>query len=443
MSELAPAYDPAQVEDRLYRQWTERGDYRADPASPKPPYSIVIPPPNVTGILTLGHVLNNTIQDILARRARLQGKEVLWLPGTDHAGIATQTVVERTLKKEGSIRHRDDLGREAFLKEIWKWKEKHGGIIIQQLKKLGASCDWSRERFTMDAAYSTCVQQVFVDLYQKKLIYRGRRMVNWCPVSRTALSDEEVTMKEQKGLLYHFRVAVSGEKDRFLTIATTRPETIPGDTAIAVNPKDPRYAALIGKQAVRPLPPELPESQRLIPIVGDEHVDMQFGTGVLKVTPAHDPTDFAIAQRHQLPSLEVIDASGLMTELAGKQLQGLDRGKARTASVDQLKELGLLEKEEPYLNQVGYSERADVPIEPRLSEQWFLRYPSTKKSREIVSSAKLHFFPDRWTKVYDHWMENLQDWCISRQLWWGHRIPVWYRGEEVRCQIESPGDEWV
>jgi len=321
MSELAPAYDPAQVEDRLYRRWTERGDYCADPTSPKPPYSIVIPPPNVTGILTLGHVLNNTIQDILARRARLQGKEVLWLPGTDHAGIATQTVVERTLKKEGSIRHRDDLGREPFLKEIWKWKEKHGGIIIQQLKKLGASCDWSRERFTMDATYSTCVQQVFVDLYQKKLIYRGRRMVNWCPVSRTALSDEEVIMKEQKGLLYHFRVAVSGEKDRFLTIATTRPETIPGDTAIAVNPKDSRYAALIGKQAVRPLPPELPESQRLIPIVGDEHVDMQFGTGVLKVTPAHDPADFAIAQRHQLSSLEVIDASGLMTALAGKQLQ--------------------------------------------------------------------------------------------------------------------------
>ena len=443
MSELAPAYDPAQVEDRLYRQWIDRGDYRADPASPKPPYSIVIPPPNVTGILTLGHVLNNTIQDILARRARLQGKEVLWLPGTDHAGIATQTVVERTLKKEGTIRHRDDLGREAFLKEIWKWKEKHGGIIIQQLKKLGASCDWSRERFTMDPAYSTCVQQVFIDLYQKKLIYRGRRMVNWCPVSRTALSDEEVIMKEQKGLLYHFRVAVSGEKDRFLTIATTRPETIPGDTAIAVNPKDPRYAAWIGKNAVRPLPPELPESQRLIPIVGDEHVDMQFGTGVLKVTPAHDPADFAIAQRHQLPSLEVIDASGLMTELAGKQLQGLDRGKARTASVEQLKELGLLEKEEPYLNQVGYSERADVPIEPRLSEQWFLRYPSTKKSREIVSSGKLRFFPDRWTKVYDHWMENLQDWCISRQLWWGHRIPVWYRGEEVRCQIESPGEGWA
>ena len=442
MPELAPAYEPSKVEDRLYRQWTERHDYRANPQSDKPGYSIVIPPPNVTGILTLGHVLNNTIQDILARRARLLGQEVLWLPGTDHAGIATQTVVERTLKKEGKIRHRDDLGRDEFLKQVWQWKEKHGGIIIQQLKKMGASCDWSRERFTMDPAYSACVQQVFVDLFQKKLIYRGRRMVNWCPVSRTALSDEEVIMKEQKGLLYHFRVPVAGQKDRFLTIATTRPETIPGDTAIAVNPKDPRYASLIGQFAIRPLPPEMPEDQRRIPILGDEHVDLEFGTGVLKVTPAHDPADFLIGQRHQLPSIEVIDETGLMNPHAGSALAGLDRTKARMAAAEQLKELGLLEKEEPYTNQVGYSERADVPVEPRLSEQWFLRYPSTEKSRTIVSSGKLRFFPERWSKVYDHWMENLQDWCISRQLWWGHRIPVWYRGEEMRCQIESPGADW-
>ena len=443
MPELAPAYEPAQVEDRLYRQWNERHDYRANPDSKKPGYAIVIPPPNVTGILTLGHVLNNTIQDILARRARLLGCEVLWLPGTDHAGIATQTVVERTLKKEGKIRHRDDLGREAFLKEIWQWKEKHGGIIIQQLKKLGASCDWSRERFTMDPAYSACVQQVFVDLFQKKLIYRGRRMVNWCPVSRTALSDEEVVMKEQKGLLYHFRVPLADSPQEFLTIATTRPETIPGDTALAVNPKDPRYASLIGKFALRPLPPELPEAQRRIPILGDDHVDLTFGTGVLKVTPAHDPADFAIGQRHQLPSLEVIDESGLMTALAGTSLFGLERSKARLAAVEQLRELGLLEKEEPYTNQVGFSERADVPIEPRLSEQWFLRYPSAEKSRSVVASGKLRFSPDRWSKVYDHWMENLQDWCISRQLWWGHRIPVWYRGDETLCQIESPGKDWT
>ena len=443
MSELAPAYDPSKVEDRLYRQWTERGDYRADPASAKPAFSIVIPPPNVTGILTLGHVLNNTLQDILARRARLQGMEVLWLPGTDHAGIATQTVVERTLKKEGKIKHRDDLGREEFLKQVWQWKEKHGGIIIQQLKKLGASCDWSRERFTMDPAYSACVQQVFVDLHKKGLIYRGRRMVNWCPVSRTALSDEEVIMKEQRGHLWHFKVSVEGEKNHFLTIATTRPETIPGDTAIAVHPKDPRYASLIGKFVIRPLPPEQPESQRRIPIVGDDHVEMEFGTGVLKVTPAHDPADFAIGQRHQLPAIEVIDESGHMNEAAGKQLSGLDRIKARAAAADQLRELGLLEKEEPYTNQVGFSERADVPVEPRLSEQWFLKYPSAAKSREVVASGRMRFFPDRWAKVYDHWMGHLQDWCISRQLWWGHRIPVWYRGEEIRCQVESPGAGWT
>ena len=443
MAELAPAYDPSKVEDRLYAEWTKRGDYRANPASPQPAFSIVIPPPNVTGILTLGHVLNNTIQDILARRARLQGMEVLWLPGTDHAGIATQTVVERTLKKEGKIKHRDDLGREDFLKQIWQWKEKHGGIIIQQLKKLGASCDWSRERFTMDPAYSACVQQVFVDLHKKGLIYRGRRMVNWCPVSRTALSDEEVIMKEQKGHLWHFKVAVAGEKNRFLTIATTRPETIPGDTAIAVNPQDPRYSAWIGKFAIRPLPPEQPESERRIPIVGDEHVEMEFGTGVLKVPPAHDPADFAIGQRHQLPAIEVIDETGHMNEAAGKQLAGLDRLKARAAAADQLRELGLLEKEEPYTNQVGFSERADVPVEPRLSEQWFLKYPSAAKSREVVASGKMRFFPDRWTKVYDHWMQNLQDWCISRQLWWGHRIPVWYRGKETRCQVESPGADWT
>lgn len=442
MKELAPAYDPIQVEDRLYKTWVDRGDYTANPQSTKLGYAIVIPPPNVTGILTLGHVLNNTIQDILARRARLLGQEVLWLPGTDHAGIATQTVVERTLKKEGKIKHRDDLGRESFLKEILRWKEKHGGIIIQQLKKLGASCDWSRERFTMDADYSRCVQKVFVDLYTKKLIYRGRRMVNWCPISRTALSDEEVVMKEQKGQLTYFRVQVLGKKDRFLTIATTRPETIPGDTALAVNPRDPRYADLIGQVALRPLPPEVPEAQRRIIIIGDEQVDLEFGTGVLKVTPAHDPADFAIAQRHQLTSVEVIDETGTMNSRAGEKLVGLDRSKARLLAIEQLRDLGLLEKEEPYVHHVGYSERADVPVEPRLSEQWFLKYPSAQTARSVVSSGKLRFFPSRWSKVYDHWMENLQDWCISRQLWWGHRIPVWYRGKEVLCQIDSPGDDW-
>ena len=490
MPEISKAYEPQSVEDKWYEFWLKQGCFTADPArvSPRrPAYSIVIPPPNVTGVLTMGHVLNNTIQDILARKARMDGKEVLWLPGTDHAGIATQTVVEKTLKKAGEIRHRDDLGREKFLERVWSWKEKHGGIIIQQLKKLGASCDWTRERFTMDPEYSRCVQKVFVELYKKGLIYRGKRMVNWCPASLTALSDEEVIMKEQKGSLYYFKVEVvetagsagfqpasssetaknaakmaalpdQGEKI-WLTIATTRPETIPGDTAVAVNPKDPRYAKYIGKHVVRPLPAEFPREQKLIPIIGDEHVDFEFGTGVLKVTPAHDKADFEIGQRHKLAVIEVIDATGHMNELAGEDLNGLDRFKARKVAVEKLTELGALEKEEPYTNNVGYSERADVPIEPRLSEQWFLKYPSVEKSRACVEQAgsagfqpasgstenaakmaalpdKMHFHPQRWAKVYDHWMGNIQDWCISRQLWWGHRIPVWHKRI-----LQSPNSE--
>src|SRR6204780_86173 len=302
MSELAKTYEPNAVEAKWNDFWLQSGCFQADPArvsEQRPAYSIVIPPPNVTGVLTLGHVLNNTIQDILARRARMLGKEVLWLPGTDHAGIATQNVVEKTLRKAGEMKHRDDLGREAMVAKIWDWKEKYGGIIIQQLKKLGASCDWSRERFTMDPEYSRCVQRVFVDLYKKGLIYRGKRMVNWCPASLTALSDEEVVMKEQKGFLYYFKVEVAEIPGAFLTIATTRPETIPGDTAVAVNPKDSRYAKYIGKNVMRPLPAELPREQKLIPIIGDEHVDFEFGTGVLKVTPAHDKADFEIGQRHK------------------------------------------------------------------------------------------------------------------------------------------------
>ena len=425
MSEISKAYESQAVEARWYQFWLDNKLFVADPASPKPPYSIVIPPPNVTGVLTLGHVLNNTIQDILARKARMDGKEVLWLPGTDHAGIATQTVVERTLKKQGAIKHRDDLGREKFLQKVWEWKEKHGGIIIEQLKRLGASCDWTRERFTMDPEYSRCVQRVFVDLYQKGMIYRGKRMVNWCPVSLTALSDEEVTMKEQKGLLYYFKVEVAEQPGIFLTIATTRPETIPADTAVAVNPKDSRYAHLIGQHVIRALPPELPREQRLIPIIGDEEVDFAFGTGVLKVTPAHDKTDFAIGLRHHLPVIESINADGTMSEAAGGDLRGLDRFKARKIAAEKLKELNALEKEEPYTNNVGFSERADVPIEPRLSEQWFLKYPSTEVSRAVVAEGRMKFYPDRWAKVYDHWLGNIQDWCISRQLWWGHRVPVW------------------
>ncbi|HUA37284.1 MAG TPA: valine--tRNA ligase [Candidatus Sulfopaludibacter sp.] len=497
MSEISKAYEPQSVEDKWYRFWLDRKCFVADPArvSPRrPAYSIVIPPPNVTGVLTMGHVLNNTIQDILARKARMDGKEVLWLPGTDHAGIATQTVVEKALKKAGEIKHRDDWGREKFLERVWQWKEKHGGIIIQQLKKLGASCDWTRERFTMDEAYSRCVQKAFVELYKKGLIYRGKRMVNWCPATQTALSDEEVVMKEQKGSLYYFKVEVvdcsgavsappSGNAavtDRryneikstgvWLTIATTRPETIPGDTAVAVNPKDPRYAKFIGKHVVRPLPAELPRELKLIPIIGDEHVDFEFGTGVLKVTPAHDQADFEIGQRHKLPQIDIMHPNGHMNAAAGIGLNGLDRFKARKIAVELLTEMGALEKEEPYTNNVGFSERADVPIEPRLSEQWFLKYPSVEQARNCVeqeddsagraspragSSAaedgsrersthqQMRFHPQRWAKVYDHWMGNIQDWCISRQLWWGHRIPVWYpKSGSGACQSRdgSPAD---
>ncbi|MES2466744.1 MAG: valine--tRNA ligase [Verrucomicrobiota bacterium] len=439
MAELSTAYAPGEVEETWYARWMEAGCFSADPASAKPGYSIVIPPPNVTGILTLGHVLNNTIQDILARRARMKGFEVMWLPGTDHAGIATQNVVEKNLKKLGTIKHRDDLGREGLVEKIWEWKDKHGGIIIQQLKKLGASCDWARERFTMDEDYSRCVQRVFVDLYKKGLIYRGKRMVNWCPSSLTALSDEEVIMKPQKGSMVYFKVQVVEEPDTWLTIATTRPETIPGDAAVAVNPKDERYAHLIGKHVRRALPLE---NQAAIPIVGDEHVDFEFGTGVLKVTPAHDKADFEIGQRHELEVINVLHPNGVLNDLAGKDLAGLDRFEGRKKAIDILKEQEVLEKEEPHSNNVGFSERADVPIEPRLSEQWFLKYPKVEESKAVVASGEMKFYPERWAKVYEHWMENIQDWCISRQLWWGHRIPVWYHQEsgEVYCGLEAPDD---
>ena len=452
MTEIPKAYEPQSVEAKWYQFWLDQECFTADPArvsEKRPAYSIVIPPPNVTGVLTLGHVLNNTIQDILARKARMDGKEVLWLPGTDHAGIATQNVVEKTLKKAGEIKHRDDLGREALVAKIWEWKEKYGGIILKQLRALGASCDWSRTRFTMDPDYSRCVQRVFVDLYQKGLIYRGKRMVNWCPASLTALSDEEVTMKEQKGFMYHFKVEVAELPGTFLTIATTRPETIPADTAVAVNPKDPRYTHLIGKHVYRALPLDVPKEQRRIPIIADDHVAFDFGTGVLKVTPAHDKADFEIGLRHKLPVIEVITADGKLTLEAGADLAGLDRFVARKKSVELLEAAGALDKMEPYVNNVGFSERADVPIEPRLSEQWFLKYPSVETSKACVAQpgestpGQMRFFPDRWAKVYDHWMGGIQDWCISRQLWWGHRIPVWYRKDGsgvVHVGLDAPAD---
>lgn len=441
MSELSKAYEPQSVETRWYEYWLEKKYFIADPHSQKPAYSIVIPPPNVTGVLTMGHVLNNTIQDILARLARMRGQEVLWLPGTDHAGIATQSVVERTLRKAGVIKHRDDLGREKFLEKVWEWKEKHGGIIIQQLKKLGCSCDWTRERFTMDPEYSKCVQRVFVDLYKKGLIYRGKRMVNWDPSARTALSDEEVIMTEEKGHLWHLKYpmldaagkTVPGE---FVIVATTRPETMLGDEAIAVNPNDKRYERLVGTKVM------LPIANRSIPIISDQLVDPKFGTGCVKVTPAHDPADYEMALRHNLPFNVVIAPNGCMTPETGKDFAGLDRMEARKLAVEKMDALGLLLKVEDYVHNVGYSERSHVPIEPYLSEQWFLRYPSTQKSAEVVASSQIAFYPDRWAKTYAHWMENLKDWCISRQLWWGHRIPVWYHKKtgEIYCDLQAPKD---
>src|SRR6266446_5538114 len=337
MAELSKGYEPRPVESKWYQFWLDRKYFVANPASPKPAYSIVIPPPNVTGVLTLGHVLNNTIQDILARKARMEGKEVLWLPGTDHAGIATQTVVEKALRKAGVMKHREDLGREKFLEHVWAWKEKHGDIIIQQLKKLGCSCDWTRTRFTMDPEYSRCVQEVFVELYKKGLIYRGKRMVNWDPAARTAVSDEEVDMIEEKGHLWHLKyplVDAQGQpqSNEFVVVATTRPETMLGDEAVAVNPKDPRYSRLLGRRCLLPL------QNKTIPIVADDFVDPKFGSGCVKVTPAHDPNDYEMSLRHKLPLTVVIALDGTMTERAGEDFDGMDRMEARKAVVEELTE---------------------------------------------------------------------------------------------------------
>src|SRR6185369_4352330 len=381
-------------------------------------------PPNVTGVLHMGHVLNNTIQDILSRKARMEGKEVLWLPGTDHAGIGTQAVVEKTLRKQGLMKHRDDLGREKFLEYTWAWKEKYGGIIIQQLKKLGCSCDWTRQRFTMDPAYCQCVQKVFAALYKKGLIYRGKRMVNWDPAARTALSDEEVEMVEEKGQLWHLKYPLldqrgQPEAGQFIVVATTRPETMLGDEAVAVNPADPRYTQLVGRRCLLPL------QNKPIPIIADDFVDPKFGTGCVKVTPAHDPNDHEMGLRHSLPNTIVIGPDGAMTSEAGEDFDGMDRMEARQAVVEQLTVQGLLLKTEDYVHSVGYSQRSQVPVEPYLSEQWFLKYPSLEPSTKAVENQSIVFHPERWSKTYSHWMRNIRDWCISRQLWWGHQVPVW------------------
>jgi valyl-tRNA synthetase len=491
MPELAKAYEPRQVEDRLYAKWQESGLYHANPKSGRAPYSIVMPPPNITGKLTLGHVLNNTLQDILCRKARMEGREVLWLPGTDHAGLATQTAVEKHISKAEGV-SRQQMGREKFIERIWKWKEEFGGIITQQLRKIGCSCDWSRERFTLDKDYERAVQEVFVQLYNEKLIYRGTRMVNWCPGSLTAISDEEVIPTKQKGFLYYvkydlvppagwvagknFRVNADGKSAEqtdeplpdayshaYLVIATTRPETIMADVALAVKPGG-KWANLVGRKVIRPL------HRAEIPIIADEAVEEGFGTGVLKVTPAHDKADYEIGKRHKLPVIDILTPNGKINDPGdhdAAELHGLDRFDARKRSAEILKERGLLLKEEPYENTVGFSERANEAIEPRLSLQWFMKYPNIPEALALLRDGHVKFHPEHWTKVYEHWLENIQDWCISRQVWWGHRIPVWYRsidlhrfdrqaqtpfgasivGDqrrniEMKCQIESPGPEW-
>ncbi len=416
---LSKAYDPSEVEPKWYRIWEERGYFHADPESTKVPYTIVIPPPNVTGILTLGHVLNNTLQDILIRFQKLRGREICWVPGTDHAGIATQAKVEAALRKEQGLT-RYDLGREKFVDTVWKWKEKYGGVIIKQLRTIGTACDWQRERFTMDPGLSSAVQEVFIRLYEKGLIYRGHRIINWCPKSRTALSDEEVIYKEERGHLWHFRYPYA-DGSGYVIVATTRPETMMGDTAVAVNPSDERYTDKVGKTVI------LPIMNREIPIVADDYVEKEFGTGAVKITPAHDPNDYELGKRHNLQVINIMNDDGTMNADAGAEFEGMDRYVCRKAVVAKMEELGCLEKIEDYTHQVGYSERGDVPVEPRLSDQWFVKMePLAKPALEAVNDGRIRFYPERWVKTYRHWMENIKDWCISRQLWWGHRIPAYY-----------------
>lgn len=416
---MAKAYAPNDVEKYWYPLWENRGYFHASMTSEKPFYTIVIPPPNVTGILTLGHVLNNTLQDIVIRWERMRGKECCWIPGTDHAGIATQAKVESMLKEKENLT-RYDLGREKFLERVWDWKATYGGTIIKQLRSIGSSCDWERERFTLDEGLSKAVQEVFIRLYKEGLIYKGTRMINWCPKSQTALSDEEVYYKEEKGKLWHLRYRFadgSGE----LIAATTRPETLFGDTAVAVNPDDDRYRHLIGKTVI------LPIVQREIPIIADSYVDKEFGTGVVKITPAHDPNDYEIGLRHNLPFINVMNPDGTMSKEAGAEFEGMDRDVCRRAVLKKLEEADLLEKTEPYVHQVGFSERGHVPIEPRLSEQWFVKMkPLAEPALQVVLDGKIKFHPERWVNTYRHWMENIRDWCISRQVWWGHRIPAYY-----------------
>jgi len=414
--ELDKSYDAKAVEERTYRFWMENHHFRARPNPDKQPYTIVIPPPNITGSLHMGHALDNTIQDVLIRYHRMLGREACWVPGTDHAGIATQNVVEKQLKKEGKTRH--DVGREKFIEKVWEWKEQYGNTIVEQLKRLGVSCDWDRLAFTMDEPRCKAVREVFVRLFEKGDIYRGKRLINWCPHCLTALSDLEVEHEESSGGLYHLRYPLVGEEGE-VVIATTRPETILADVAVAVNPADERLAHLMGKQCT------IPVANRSIPIIADEAVLVDFGTGALKITPAHDPTDFEIGVRHNLPQLVCLDEEGRLNEMGGKY-QGVDRFKVRQAIAQELEETGFLVKKEEHLNKVGHCYRCHSVIEPYLSDQWFMNMKRlAEPAVKAVHDGSIRFVPERYSKTYLAWMENIRDWCISRQIWWGHRIPVW------------------
>ena len=412
-------YNPKEIEQQWYTYWEEKGYFHEEVDTNKEPFSIVLPPPNVTGQLHMGHALDNTLQDILIRTKRMQGYNVLWMPGTDHAGIATQVKVEENIMKtEGKSRH--DLGREEFLKRVWEWKQEYGSTIVKQIRSLGASCDWTRERFTLDEGYHEAVLKVFVALYEKGLIYRGERITNWCPNCLTALSDIEVEHEDENGHLWHIKYPVIGEEDTFLTVATTRPETMFGDVAVAVNPNDERYAHLVGKELL------LPFVNRHIPIIADEYVDQSFGTGCVKITPAHDPNDFEMGQRHNLESIVVMNPDGTMNAGAG-HFVNMPRELARKQVVPELEAQGLLEKVEDHGHSVGHCSRCNTTVEPMVSKQWFVSMePLAKPALEVVRDKSIEFVPERFTKTYTNWLESIRDWCISRQLWWGHRIPAWY-----------------
>lgn len=432
-SEIPKNFNYPESEKKWQDFWEGNKIYFSTPNPDKKKYSIVIPPPNVTGILHFGHMFNNTIQDIYCRWKRMQGFEVCWVPGMDHAGIATQVMVEKELAKEGKTKY--DLGREEFVKVVWEWKEKNGGVILKQLRKLGASVDWSKERFTFDEGLSLNVRKVFVDLYKKGLIYRGNRIVNWDPASQTAVSDDEVFYEERNEKLYYIRYKIENS-DEYIVIATTRPETMFGDTAVAVNPDDKRYKGFKNKNVILPL------LNKKIPLIYDDYVDMEFGTGALKITPAHDINDFEIGQRHGLESVVVLSKDSRLNDLTG-EFSGMEIHKARKAIVKKLEELDLLEKIEDYTHSVAFSDRTKAVIEPYLSEQWFVSMKKlAQPAIEVVRNGEIKFYPERYTKVYYHWMENIRDWCISRQLWWGHQIPIWYHNEtgEIYCGVEAPED---